>query len=182
MNIRSRFWGTLAYSIAFMTLSKTIYPKSSSVFLIILNVFPLSCTFRFFTFSKKIAFGWCLFIISATSKNKVPRVSLNPFWYPAIENAWQGNPAHNKSKLSGIKDFVSSLVISPNGTSPKFSKYVFCACKSHSEEKTHLPPRFWQAIRNPPIPAKRSMNVNLGFLGEGNGIFRLCTLPPPIVL
>jgi hypothetical protein len=48
--------------------------------------------------------------------------------------------------------------------SPKFVAYVFEHSKSISEEKTHSPPKSSNAIRNPPIPANKSMNVNLGFL------------------
>ena len=86
------------------------------------KVFPLSWIFSPLTFSRKKAFGRFLLMISATSKNKVPLVSSKPLRLPAKENAWQGNPAHRTSKSSGMYDLVSSLVISPNGTSPKFAK------------------------------------------------------------
>ena len=43
------------------------------------------------------------------SKNNVPLASSNPFCFPAIENAWQGNPAQRISKFGISK--IDSLVI-----------------------------------------------------------------------
>ena len=34
----------------------------------------------------------------ASSKKRVPLASSNPFLLPAVENAWQGNPPHRRSK------------------------------------------------------------------------------------
>ena len=65
------------------------------------NVLPLSWYNNWETFSKIKALGFLLFKIFAISKNKVPLVSLKPFCFPAIENAWHGKPAHKISK-SGI--------------------------------------------------------------------------------
>ena len=74
------------------------------------------------------------------SKNKVPHVSFaNPTFFPMIENAWHGNPARRISKL-GIS-FVFILVISPEGYSPKFAKYVLHASLSRmsaTELSSHL--------------------------------------------
>ena len=49
------------------------------------------------------------------------------------------------------------------------NKSLTAQIQSNSEEYTHLPPRFCMAIRKHPIPAKRSINVNLYFSGGGNG-------------
>ena len=77
----------------------------------VFNVFPLSWCNKCFTFSRKTTFGFFVFAISNTLKNKVPRVSKNPFCFPEIENGWQGKPAH-KTSWSGI-DNGSTKVISP---------------------------------------------------------------------
>ena len=68
---------------------------------------------KFLTFSKIKYFGIWFFIISHILKNKLPLLSVNPFWYPAFEKAWHGNPAHNMSKF-GIF-LISIFVISSNG-------------------------------------------------------------------
>ena len=81
------------------------------------NVFPLSCLYKFFTFSKKRTLGFFFFTILAISKNKVPLVSLNPPCFPETLNAWHGNPPHRIS-CSGIS-FSFILVISPKGISLK---------------------------------------------------------------
>ena len=142
------------------------------------NVFPLSCETRFLTFSRKNALGRWRLMMSATSKKSVPCVlSLNPvsrprlFFLdtPAIENGWQGKPAHRTSKFAGMYFFVISCVMSPKGISPKLARYVCCANLFHSEENTHFPPWACMAMRNPPVPAKRSMKVNCGFGGSGKG-------------
>ena len=140
------------------------------MFLIILNVLPPSWLLRFFTFSRRTAFGRYRFIISATSKKRVPLVSSNPLWYPAMEKAWQGNPAQSRSKLWGIDAFVSSRVISPYGSHQSY-KNRFLGRICLSQRRIRTPPTFWQARRNPPMPANRSMNLNLIFWGVGNGIF-----------
>jgi hypothetical protein len=77
---------------------------------------------------------------------------------PAIENGWHGKPPTSMSWF-GIS-LALILVMSPSGTSPKFASYVCWENLFHSDEKTHLPPDFSKAILIPPIPAKRSMNVN----------------------
>ena len=119
--ILSRFCGT-PKSFAFMICgSGTKYPRSFlNTFSIVARVFPPLWLRKPFTFSRKTTFGFFRLIISATSKNKVPLVSSNPPRFPAIENAWHGNPAHNISNPLGINAFVSALAISPNGHSPKF--------------------------------------------------------------
>jgi hypothetical protein len=43
------------------------------------------------------------------SKNKVPRMSANPFLNPAWLKGWQGNPAHRMSK-SGILLFFMDVM------------------------------------------------------------------------
>lgn len=130
-----------------------------------------------FTFSSIKQEGFLCLIILATSKNKVPWVSSKKPWnlpsafffeIPAIENGWHGNPPSKISWL-GI-NFSEIFVISPNGTSPKLASYVFFENESHSLVNTHLPPRFWNASLIPPIPANKSINLNLGFDAGGNGI------------
>src|SRR5438309_90856 len=59
------------------------------------------------------------------------------------------------------------LVMSPCGFSRNHFSYVRCACLSHSDVKTHRPPALVSPIRNPPIPANRSMNVNRGRRSRG---------------
>ena len=51
-----------------------------------LNVFPLSCVVKFFTFSNMNALGLFSFNIFAILKNNVPLVSSNPRFNPAFEN------------------------------------------------------------------------------------------------
>src|SRR5690606_21084027 len=116
-------------------------------------------------------------MISATSKNNVPLVSSNPPRFPAIENAWQGKPAHKTSKLSGISCFVSSFVISPHALYPQFALYVCFASLSHSLVPTHFPHKFCNAKRNPPIPANRSINLNLGLSIGGKGTSKVSKIP-----
>lgn len=55
----------------------------------------------------------------AISKNRVPLASANPSLRPAIENAWQGNPAQSRSK-SGILP-VSMFLASSQYHSPSVS-------------------------------------------------------------
>ena len=50
------------------------------------------------TFSSSRYLGFLTAAILAISKKRVPRVSLNPFRFPAIEKLWQGNPPHIRSR------------------------------------------------------------------------------------
>ena len=84
---------------------------------------------------------------------------------PAIENGWHGNPAVSRS-WSGTSDASTSLM-SPAGGSPKLVSYVWAENLFHSELYTHLPPSRSSAILIPPIPAKRSMNLNVAMLCNG---------------
>ena len=58
-------------------------------------------------------------------------------------------------------NFSLILVMSPKGTSPKFPVYVRHAAVSHSDENTHFPPNAVNGILMPPMPANRSINLNL---------------------
>jgi hypothetical protein len=49
---------------------------------------------------------WCLTILTI-SKKRVPLVSSNPFFKPALEKGWQGNPA---SKMSCLGILSSSIL------------------------------------------------------------------------
>jgi len=60
-------------------------------------------------------------------------------------------------------------VISPKGISPKLALYVCFEYLSHSLVKTHFPPIFCRASLKPPIPAKRSINLKVGFSGAAKG-------------
>src|SRR5699024_7447979 len=102
------------------------------------------CVVKFLTFSMNSTLGLWYFAIRATSKNKVPLVSSNPFRFPEMLNGWQGNPAQRMS-CEGIFS-ASIFVISPCGTTPKFSKYVLWACLSNSDEKTHVAPNDCMAM------------------------------------
>ena len=88
---------------------------------------PLLWFLNAFTFSENITWGWWCFTVLAMSKNKVPLESSNPFFNPALENGWQGNPANKISKF-GIS-FSSILVIQPieelRGTIAAFAKPVW---------------------------------------------------------
>ena len=50
------------------------------------------------TFSRSRYLGFLMAAILAISKKRVPRVSLNPLRFPAIEKLWQGNPPHIRSR------------------------------------------------------------------------------------
>ena len=79
----------------------------SNLLLITLYVLPLSCDFKFLTFSKTIISGVCSCRISTIFQNTFDLSSSNPFFSPAILKGWQGNPPH-KILCCGI--FETSIV------------------------------------------------------------------------
>ena len=54
----------------------------------------------------------------------------------------------------------------------KVAQVVFCAQRSHSLVKTHLPPIASKPRRMPPIPANRSMNRKPGLAGDRGAFAR----------
>ena len=92
------------------------------------------------------------------SKNRVPLVSAKPSLLPMMLNAWHGKPPVRMS-WSGTSA-APTFAISPKGLLPKLASYMAWHGLSHSEVKTHSPPARSKAIRMPPIPANRSMNLN----------------------
>ena len=132
--ILSLFCGIFPYSAVFKTLYTILpsYPASDNLSKIILNVLPLSCPTKFFTFSKNITLGFLSFIILSISKNRSPVFSSsNPFLYPATEKDVQGNPAINISN-SGISSILTSLISLISTLCDIFSSYVLAAFSSYS--------------------------------------------------
>src|SRR5690606_22027550 len=95
----------------------------------------------------------------------VPLVSSNPPRFPALLNAWQGNPPVIMSTLPSCRISSSvTVVISCHSTSPsvlKLALYVCLANLSISQKPTHVCPARSSASLNPPIPANKSKNVIL---------------------
>ena len=83
------------------------------------DVYKRQCESRPDTFSRRKYAGRLSATSLATSKKRVPLASANPSLRPAIENAWQGNPAHKRSK-SGIRS-VSIFLASLQNHSPSVS-------------------------------------------------------------
>ena len=76
--------------------------------MITLAVLPPSWLLIFLTFSSIKALGILgnSVIALQISKKRLPLGSLKPFWYPATEKAWQGNPP---TKTSTGFNFLKSI-------------------------------------------------------------------------
>ena len=72
-----------------------MYPIFFIFFNIIFNVFPLS------TLSNPLTFSWIIYLqlvnlaILIVSKNNLPLGSSSPFYRPATDIDWQGDPAQH---------------------------------------------------------------------------------------
>lgn len=133
---------------------------------------------KIFTFSRKNALGLCSSIISAIWKNKLPCFSssnpcLRPRLFflltPAIEKGWQGKPPKN---IKFIRNPLFGLGFC-NVSKWYLTKICVISSLCHFiplRRKTHSPRLRCIAILKPPIPANKSMKVNFGLAGFGNGI------------
>ena len=132
------------------------------------------------TFSRRKYAGRLSATSLATSKKRVPLASANPSLRPAIENAWQGNPAHKRSK-SGIRS-VSIFLASLQNHSPSVSNstpvVVVCICIcftvsdtgeapcpvqpfSESSDSTEQVKKSNCSGYQPPFAAKKTVQISL---------------------